>query len=151
MTEHLRNIIWLNPWNIWFVNNKLSAKGGGLLTINEGRYGVCIIDMSFTAQRYLFCKYFDFFNAKCWNSLTKCRGISVLLVYFFYPITTSSTIVGIIQTICHIYIWVFFVKYLFLMTLRIWWFLLWLLFLHSEKNRIYTTDSCVHAVYIKVL
>lgn len=55
----------------------------GQLTINEGHYGVCIIDVSFTAQRYLFCKYFDFFDVKYWNSLTKCHKISILLVLLY--------------------------------------------------------------------
>ena len=55
-----------------FRNNKLSAKGVfRRLTINEGRYGVCIIDVSFTAHRYLFGDNHDVRRLKHCEYLTK--------------------------------------------------------------------------------
>ena len=33
--------------------------------VDEGPYGVCIVDMSFTSQRYSICKHFDVLSVNC--------------------------------------------------------------------------------------
>ena len=41
------------------------------LTINEKPYGVCIIFVSFTTQRYDLKGNYNLFESKYWKSLTK--------------------------------------------------------------------------------